>query len=167
MITEFRDKYRWLSNFWPCEIQFRGMQFITLEHGYMSAKSDDLEWKKFCSDPNNSPTKVKRKSRKIVLREDWDSIKIEVMRELLILKFSQRSFKKLLLETGDRQIQEGNRWGDTFWGVCLKTNTGSNNLGKLIMEIREELRNQEPKVSLYQLFSKRVFGFFRRMVRFA
>ena len=37
------------------------------------------------------------------------------------------------------QLQEGNNWGDAFWGVHLKSEEGENNLGKLIMEIRAQL----------------------------
>ncbi len=149
MIREFRDEYRWLSNFVPCKIKYNGRSFSSVEHGYMSAKSDDPEWKNFCSDPNNHPGKVKRKSRKIVLRDDWESIKVEVMRELLVMKFSQKPFKELLLKTGNQFIQEGNRWGDTFWGIDLKTNTGENNLGKLIMSIREDLQEEKAKAKAH------------------
>jgi ribA/ribD-fused uncharacterized protein len=138
-IKEFQDGYEWLSNFAPCEINFNGRCFASVEHAYMSAKSNDLEWKTFCSDANNSPGKVKRKSKKILLREDWESIKVEIMYQLLELKFSQEPYRTLLLNTGNILIQEGNRWGDTFWGVDLNTNVGENKLGLLIMQIREQL----------------------------
>ncbi|MBK9336371.1 MAG: NADAR family protein [Lewinellaceae bacterium] len=62
------------------------------------------------------------------------------MRECLELKFSQEPFLTWLLETGDANLQEGNTWSDTFWGVDLETGAGENNLGKLLMEIREHLR---------------------------
>jgi predicted NAD-dependent protein-ADP-ribosyltransferase YbiA (DUF1768 family) len=55
------------------------------------------------------------------------------------LKFSQEPYRTLLLNTGNILIQEGNRWGDTFWGVDLNTNVGENKLGLLIMQIREQL----------------------------
>ncbi len=35
---------------------------------------------------------------------------------------------------------EGNTWRDTFWGIY--EGKGENNLGKLLMKIREELRNE-------------------------
>ena len=57
-------------------------------------------------------------------------------------KFNQEPFKSKLLDTGDEYIMEGNWWGDKFWGICLKTNTGNNNLGKLIMQIRNTLKNE-------------------------
>ena len=145
MIKEFKDEYRWLSNFSPCEIQFDGMKFSSVEHAYMSAKSNDLAWKRFCADSNNSPGKVKRKSKNIILRDDWESTKIGVMRKLLKIKFSQAPYKKLLLNTENQTIQEGNSWGDTFWGIDLKTNVGDNHLGLLIME---EFSSREPDESI-------------------
>jgi predicted NAD-dependent protein-ADP-ribosyltransferase YbiA (DUF1768 family) len=62
------------------------------------------------------------------------------MRECLHQKFNQEPYRTLLLETGDDYIQEGNYWGDTFWGMDLNAMTGDNRLGKMIMEIREQLR---------------------------
>jgi predicted NAD-dependent protein-ADP-ribosyltransferase YbiA (DUF1768 family) len=61
------------------------------------------------------------------------------MEECIKQKFNQEPFKTKLLETGSKHIQEGNRWGDKFWGVCLKTNKGKNHLGRLIMEVRSTL----------------------------
>lgn len=165
MIREFRKEYKWLSNFSPCEIQFNGMLFSSVEHAYMSAKSDDLEWKSFCGDASNSPGRVKKKSREITLRNDWDSIKVGVMRELLQQKFSQKPYKELLLDTGTQFIQEGNRWGDTFWGVDLKTNTGENNLGVLLMEIRETLQKEQSEGKLYRRVLGTAKGFIRRLLR--
>lgn len=41
----------------------------------------------------------------------------------------------------EKRITEGNYWNDKFWGVCLKSNQGQNHLGKLLMNIREEIEN--------------------------
>ena len=91
----------------------------------------------------------------MVLRSDWELIKVSVMRELLVQKFFQSPYQNLLINTGDEYIQEGNRWGDTFWGVCLKTNTGSNNLGILLMEIRNDLL-LEKSLPFYRRWGRRV-----------
>jgi predicted NAD-dependent protein-ADP-ribosyltransferase YbiA (DUF1768 family) len=49
--------------------------------------------------------------------EDWDSIKIDVMRDLLRQKFALHAdLQQQLLDTGDSVLVEGNTWGDTFWG---------------------------------------------------
>jgi predicted NAD-dependent protein-ADP-ribosyltransferase YbiA (DUF1768 family) len=62
------------------------------------------------------------------------------MWECLNQKFRQEPFSTLLLATGDMYIQEGNFWGDTFWGVDLNSKIGENRLGKMRMEIREHLK---------------------------
>jgi ribA/ribD-fused uncharacterized protein len=165
MIREFKGEYRWLSNFAPCKIRFDGRLFASVEHAYMSAKSNDIAWKEFCADSNNTAGKVKKKSKEIVLREDWQSVKVEVMRQLLEMKFSQRPYRKLLLNTGDLFIQEGNWWGDSFWGVDFKTNTGENNLGILIMAIREELVREELGKSRLRKMAERLMGFFEDVLR--
>lgn len=139
MIIEFQNEYRWLSNFAPVEIELDGGKYPSVEHAYMSAKSDSAEWKRFCADRNNSAGDVKRKSRTIKLKPNWEHVKLEVMGNCIAQKFSKDPYKSKLLATGDVHIQEGNRWNDKFWGVCLKTNKGQNHLGKLIMSVREKL----------------------------
>lgn len=139
MIKEFNNEYRWLSNFAPVKIILDGVEYPSVEHAYMSKKSDDTEWKKFCMDANNKPYQVKRQSKTLTLTENWNDIRLDVMKECLIQKFSQEPYRTKLLETGNQYIQEGNLWNDKFWGFCLKTNTGENHLGKLIMDIRSKL----------------------------
>lgn len=139
MIKEFQGNYRWLSNFAPVKIILDNIEFPSIEHAYMSAKSDDFEWKVYCANPNNKAGDVKRQSRNIKLKLNWNEIKLEVMRECVNQKFMQEPYKTKLLETGSEYIQEGNMWNDKFWGVCLKTNKGENHLGKLIMEVRNKL----------------------------
>ena len=141
MIKEFQNEYRWLSNFAPVKINLCGIEFPSVEHAYMSAKSDDLEWKKFCANPNNKAGDVKRKSKNISLKDNWNDIKLEIMQKCIEQKFSQEPYRTKLLETGTQFIQEGNRWNDKFWGVCLKTNKGENHLGKLIMNFRVKLQS--------------------------
>jgi len=140
MIKEFKDEYRWLSNFVPCNIELDGQIYKSVEHAYQSAKSeDDWNWKEFCIlEPN--PATVRKQSRNIVLRKDWSTVKDFIMLECLKQKYSQEPYKQLLLDTKNEQIQEGNWWGDEYWGVNLKTGKGQNKLGKMIMKIRQEIR---------------------------
>ena len=141
MIRKFEKEYSWLSNFMPCTIVLGGRSYPSVEHAYMSAKSEDIQWKLTCADESIKPGKIKKMSKNIAVVDNWDSVKVEVMQECLNQKFNQEPFKTLLLETGDAFIQEGNYWGDTFWGVDLNLKKGENRLGKLIMEIREKLKN--------------------------
>jgi len=140
MINQFKDEYRWLSNFVPCSIELDGQMYKSVEHAYQSAKSeDDWNWKEFCVLETN-PAEVKRQAKHISLRKDWNIIRDDIMRDCLRQKFSQEPYKRLLLDTKNEQIQEGNWWGDEYWGVNLKTGKGQNKLGKMIMQIRGEIR---------------------------
>jgi predicted NAD-dependent protein-ADP-ribosyltransferase YbiA (DUF1768 family) len=60
------------------------------------------------------------------------------METLLRLKFSNPVYKVQLLHTKDAHLEEGNDHGDMFWGTV--EGQGQNNLGKLLMKIRNDLR---------------------------
>lgn len=143
MIKEFQGEFRWLSNFVSANIELDGIKYASVEHAYMSAKSDDPEWKAFCADAKNKPGEVKRKSKTIQVKSNWNDVKLSVMENCVRQKFNQEPYKTKLLATGNIHIQEGNTWKDTFWGIDLKTGNGFNNLGKLIMKIRTELTSEK------------------------
>ena len=85
---------------------------------------------------------AKKLGRACELREDWEDIKIDVMRDILRVKFKKGShLGRLLVGTGDIPLVEGNTWNDVFWGVC--NGSGENWLGRLLMEIRSELQKLE------------------------
>ena len=138
-IRQFKGEFRFLSNFYPSPVKFRGILYPSVEHAYQSAKSADPVWKKNCADPEIKPSKVKKASAHIQLPANWDDIRLAVMQECLELKFRREPFKSWLLDTGDAYLLEGNWWGDTFWGVDLNTNTGHNHLGNLLMTLRSAL----------------------------
>ena len=135
-IYGFTGKYRWLSNFPDCEVVVDGVIYPSVECGYQASKTNDMtERAKFIGIRSSEAKKL---GPKVTLRPDWEHIKIDIMRNLLVQKFSREPFRNKLLATGSAYIEETNWWGDTFWGVCNKK--GENVLGKLIMEIREDLR---------------------------
>lgn len=77
-------------------------------------------------------------------REDWDEVKVEVMRNILRAKVDQHEYvKRKLLATGDRILVEDS-WRDDFWGWGPNRD-GQNVLGKLWMEVRAELRSAMAK----------------------
>ena len=139
MIYEFKDEYDWLSNFSDVDVILDGITFKSVEHAYQSAKSEDKNWKNFCSDYSNSAGKIKKESHSIIIKENWEDIRVSIMFSLLVQKFNTEPYKTKLIETGEVYIQEGNNWNDKFWGFCFKTNYGKNNLGKLIMVVRNDL----------------------------
>lgn len=109
----------------------------TVEHHYQAAKTDDPQW---ASRILNAPTPgaAKKLGRKAPLRPTWEQEKVAVMLALLRVKFLWPNLAQQLLDTRDATLIEGNWWGDTFWGVCK--GQGENHLGKLLMQVREELR---------------------------
>lgn len=145
MITRFKDEYRWLSNFAEVSVEWEGSVYSSVENAYQAAKSMDESWRVYCA-TENRPGKVKKASRRISVREDWEEVKIGVMKALLEQKFSKEPYMSLLIETGNTYIIEGNNWGDTFWGVDLTTGEGYNVLGNLIMDIRRVLTGADKLV---------------------
>lgn len=136
MINRFFGEYRFLSNFYHCPVKLDGIMYPTVEHAYQAAKCDNIEDRRrilSCI----TPGEAKLLGKKLVLRHDWDMVKISIMTNLLEQKFGKPLFKEWLLDTGDEELIEGNVWGDIFWGVC--NGKGENHLGKLLMQIRTEL----------------------------
>jgi ribA/ribD-fused uncharacterized protein len=142
MIKEFRGENWFLSNFFITPVTFRGIVYPSSENAYMSAKSDDPQWKAYCANPNITPADAKENAKYIRLVNDWHILKFIVMEECLRSKFENPTLREKLLATGTQNIQEGNWWGDRIWGVDLKENPniGENHLGRLLMKIRDELK---------------------------
>ena len=134
-ITQFRGEYSFLSNFYPVEIERGGIIYPTLEHCYISEKTEDLNIREYISSIPN-PGKAKKYGSTIILRPNWNEDKINVMRELLLIKFGNEELLEKLLATEGRDLIEGNAHGDRFWGQC-PVGVGKNILGKLLMQIRE------------------------------
>lgn len=112
------------------------MRYPSVEHAYQAAKTTvPQERAKIAR--LATPGEAKRAGRRVTLRPDWDAIKLDVMRGLLLQKFTYPDLGRALLETKPAELIEGNSWHDTFWGVDLTTGRGENHLGKLLMEIRD------------------------------
>lgn len=137
MITEFKFKYAFLSNFYYSTFILDGKTYHSVEHYFQAHKtinSDDFQ-KIILAE---SPKEAKDMGRKVKLRSDWDQVKDNVMFNGVFAKFDQNeTLKEKLILTEDEYLQEGNYWGDTYWGVDLRTGKGLNKLGKLLMRCRE------------------------------
>lgn len=138
-IERFRGDYEFLSNFAPCDVVYEGKTYRTVEHAFQAAKTLNEEERKIFRHVHR-PSDAKRWGREVTLRSDWESIKTQVMYELVKQKFNNPMYKEKLLNTGSSLIVEGNDHKDTFWGVC--NGTGSNMLGKIIMRVRKELQEE-------------------------
>ena len=81
------------------------------------------------------------RDRKKPLRRDWESVKDSIMRKAVRAKFTQHDdIRQILLSTGDARIVEHTE-NDSYWGDG-GDGKGRNMLGRILMEIREELQTQ-------------------------
>lgn len=136
---EFRDKYLFLSNFSPSIATVKGLRYPSVENAFQACKVLNLEERrKFTSITSSQARSL---GRKVSLRSDWNEIRIELMRCLIVQKFKDPSLRKQLLATGTIELVEDNKWGDKFWGRC--NGKGKNMLGKILMDVREKIRKGE------------------------
>lgn len=140
MIEEFKGEYAFLSNFHPSPIEWGWRTYATVEHFYQACKTTDQRLHDMIR-CQTTPGRAKRAGRGIELRHDWEEIKNNVMLVAVRKKFEIVNLRKLLIATGNQQLQEGNSHGDKIWG-CVREGgrwVGENQLGKILMQVREEI----------------------------
>lgn len=133
-IKSFRGDYYFLSNFYRVSVTLDGIEYPTAEHAFQAQKTL-LRGEREHIAQLKAPSDAKSYGRKLTLREDWEQIKIFTMLRVVLVKFG--SHKPLLLQllaTGANELEEGNNWGDKFWGTV--DGKGKNVLGKILMEVR-------------------------------
>lgn len=140
-INSFFGEHRFLSNFWPCEIEWQGHKYASVEHAFQAAKASNEYGRQMVQNAPN-PAEAKKIGGRIPRKANWEKQKVNVMSLLVRQKFQggthgKNELQRQLLLTGHAELIEGNTWGDTFWGVC--GGTGENHLGKILMQVRKEI----------------------------
>ncbi|MGN7863875.1 NADAR family protein [Chryseobacterium sp. 22458] len=119
-----------------------------------------------------SPMKVKMISNanKKNSREDWDDIKLKVMKWCLNIKLAQHfiTFGYILDSSKDLNIVENSN-KDNYWGAIPNKDhsiyIGQNALGRLLMQLREQYRGpdkysllivEKPKIEEFNLFGQEI-----------
>jgi ribA/ribD-fused uncharacterized protein len=179
-IVKFAGSFRFLSNFYTSPIRIPiamvhdalrvdsraaasthptfPVTAATVEHAFQALKAIHADW---FIEVMLAPTAAqareigKRQIPKTSLRPDWDQVRVPIMRELVRIKFEELILRARLLATGERELVEGNSWGDRFWGavptemaagerVAAQVNglkyVGENWLGRILMERRSAIR---------------------------
>ena len=136
-INSFRGNYYFLSNFYECSVTYNGLTYKNNEAAFQAQKCITMNERfKFIK---LNASEAKKLGRRVVLRKDWEDIKIKVMTAIVKAKFEQNEdLQKKLLATEDAYLEEGNTWGDRIWGTV--NGVGANNLGKILMNVRKELQ---------------------------
>ena len=140
--------YGAFSNLYRRPIVFEGETFATSEHAYQAGKARKKavrDW--LMSAP--SPALLAMAAHGLYywdVAPGWSTTKFDRMRDVLRAKFAQHEdLCELLLSTGDARLVESatvDNEVNRTWGEV--NGIGKNMLGKLLMEIREELRANEP-----------------------
>ena len=106
-ISSFTGEYSFLSNFFMKEIQIEGKLYPSVEHAFQAMKTtdeDEQEAIKNCT----TPGRAKRLGRKVKLRDNWEDIKVSIMKNIIEVKFSDVFLMEKLLSTLDKTLIEGN-----------------------------------------------------------
>ena len=108
VILRFKGDNSFLSNAFNCKFSWRGVTYRNAEAAFKAAESSEGE-------------------------------SLEVMESILRAKFEDNQYlMKKLLETGDAVLINGNNRKEEYWGIDLYTWRGENNLGKILMKIRDK-----------------------------
>ncbi|GAB4516865.1 MAG: NADAR family protein [Anaerolineae bacterium] len=146
-ITQFRDDYHFLSNFFPADVSLDGVDYPTVEHAFQAAKTFDAD-QRTAIRLARTPSSAKAMGRRLKRREDWFDVSLLILEELVREKFTRHpELGEKLLATGDAELIEGNTWKDRFYGCVwdAKQNqwVGENHLGRILMKVRDDLRLKE------------------------
>ncbi|MEK7621356.1 MAG: NADAR family protein [Patescibacteria group bacterium] len=160
MIDSFNGRNFFLSNMSVVDnplVTPDGARVLTAEHYYMSmrfidektrfnvanARADDRDDRIFAHG-----LAAKKMAHQYILegqphhKERYE--RIAIMHSAVFCKFvTNPDFARLLLETQNQKLVEGNDWGDVFWGVSpVGSSNGENYLGKILMYVRQNIRER-------------------------
>lgn len=145
-----KERFGGLSNMaggFPLRVN--GVRIRTSEALYQACRFPHMSdvQRKIIDERSPMTGKMRSKPFRKHSRLDWDAVRVKIMRWCLRVKLAQnrREFGRLLLATGDRPIVEQSR-KDDFWGAKVVedgTLVGMNVLGRLLMELRDQLKGDE------------------------
>lgn len=122
-----------LTNYFLCDVIVDGIKYSSSEAAYHSQKFLDEDIKKIMT--KLTPDESKHVSRELsrFIRDDWEKF-----------KQNQDCLEELLNTQSMELIEDTTGWHDNIWGECTcddcKTSEHKNLLGKILMEVREELK---------------------------
>lgn len=147
----FHSEHAWLSNFYPCQIEIQGLTFSSAEQAFQYTRAIRLKDTHLA---NMILRSRKAKEAKLLSHgnttttPEWDNDRFDVMRHVVTQKFTQNyELGGRLVSTGQQTLIEATI--DGFWGANASITSksikdgswmGANFLGKILMEVRNELR---------------------------
>jgi N-glycosidase YbiA len=142
------DPYGCFSNFSLHPIEVEGLYWQTVEHYYQAQKFVCTENERLIQVIRDAKTPMEAaqigRDRTLKLRFDWEEVKRQVMWQGVLTKFlTHTDIQVILLNTGEELIVEDSPT-DYYWG-CGQEKTGQNQLGQILMNVRQEIRQRLPR----------------------
>ncbi|WLR41721.1 NADAR domain-containing protein [Bacillus carboniphilus] len=135
------DEYGCFSNFSSYGFEIDKQFWLTSEHYFQAQKFAGTNYEEQIRRAvSPMEAAIMGRDRNKPLRTDWEEVKDDVMRLAVLSKFTTNNdIQEILLSTGNKIIVEKTS-NDYYWG-CGKDGSGKNMLGKILMEVRDQLRN--------------------------
>ncbi|MBD3670229.1 MAG: NADAR family protein [Gammaproteobacteria bacterium] len=132
-----------LSTYSKHKFELDDAEWPSAEHYYQAMKfEDDAIREQIRQAPNPKEAAKLAKKHKRQMRKDWKAIKTTVMKRGMYIKCrTHEEVADALMQTGDKRIVENTQF-DYYWG-CGRDGRGENMYGKILMDIREKLSEQE------------------------
>ena len=137
VIDSFIGEYDFLNNRFRCSFEWQGIRYDNAEAAFQASKCTDEAERRYFS--KLSADKATIKGTRLNPYSGWNEQKLDIMQSIILAKFVQnQSLMIRLIDTGNRVIINGNNKHETYWGVDLYSWKGENNLGKILMKIRDK-----------------------------
>ncbi len=134
-----REQYGCFSNFSLHGFELDGLYWATSEHYFQAQKfvgTPHAEQIRLLKTPKDTARMGRERTRP--LRQDWEQVKDDIMRQAVLSKFKTHTdIRNILLSTANEEIVE-NSPIDFYWG-CGADGSGKNMSGKILMEVRKIL----------------------------
>ena len=141
-ITGFSGRWEALSNWFPATVVHGGKQYPSVEHAFQAAKAAAEPDQAEAIRRAPTPKEAHALGQTVALPPGWERRRRRVMETLLRDKFRRdATLRERLLRTESKNLIASNGWGEAFWGVS--GGNGANELGKLLMALRDEARAGE------------------------
>jgi ribA/ribD-fused uncharacterized protein len=159
-----KGKYGSLSNMAPnFPVFINDLLINNVEVLYQSLRYPDFPEIQQNILKHNSPISAKQYARQFIekTRNDWDDNRFKIMKFCIQVKYyyNQKTFGDLLLQTNNLSIVEftfeDKVWGATDDGEFYE---GTNALGRLLMELRENIKNNHFKLEVPNIDNLKLIG---------
>ena len=137
------DPYYYFTNFYRASIELDGYVWPTTEHYFQAQKffgTPYYDYIRSLPTPREAFQVSRLPQAAECVRGDWPRVKKQIMLKALRAKFIQdEQLRQLLLDTKDVDLVEHTR-NDSYWGDG-GDGSGQNQLGKLLMQVRKEIKD--------------------------